>query len=411
MVQSKDTDNEVSAGFSLPNVRHLRVIEAVARHSSISRAAEEVNLSQPAVTQAIAKMEGAIGRPLFGRRQNGTFLTAAGEVYLHRVRRFIEQCDGAVAAADPAGEALTARRISSTQIRSLLAIARSVSFSQAARVVGISTASLHRAARELEANLAVELYKPSKFGLTLTEKGAELARRMGLAIREVEAAADDLRYLDGIESGRIAIGALPLSGGYLIGSAIAELTRHFPEANVTITSGTYDMLINSLRSGTLDMVFGTLRRPEWIVDIQEEALFSDPFCIVARAGHPLAGRDTIALEDLLSYEWIAPNRDTPRRRQFESLFISAGRRPPITIETSSLATIRAVLTSSDRLTLVNRHEVETEERSNLLKVLPWTLSFPPMSKGIATRANWLPTPIQQRFINLLRTHVRNAGTV
>lgn len=410
MAERFEEDGDAPARLALPNVRHLRIVDAVGRHSSISRAAAEVNLSQPAVTQAIARLEAQVGRPLFARRQNGTFATPAGEAYLHRVRRFLDQCEEAVLQLDPArADPTLVRRITSPQIRGLLAIARSVSFSQAARIVGISTASLHRAARELEANLGVPLYRPSRFGLTLTRSGLELARRIGLAIREIEAAADDLRYLDGVESGRIAIGTLPLSGSYLIGAVITDLTQRFPEASVSISSGTYDLSLNSLRTGAIDMVFGILRRPEWLTDIQEEPLFSDPYCIIGRAGHPLAERDAIELADLVAFEWIAPSRGTPRRRQFEALFEGAERRPATSIETSSLATIRAVLASSDRLTLVNRHEVETEERTRMFSVLSWTPSVPPMAKGLTTRTNWLPTPIQRRFLTLLRTHARRAA--
>src|SRR6185369_4521074 len=81
---------------SLPNIRHLRVVESVARNASITRAASEVCLSQPAVTQAIAKIEAGVGKPLFDRTQHGSYLTPAGETYVHRVRRFLEQTDQSI---------------------------------------------------------------------------------------------------------------------------------------------------------------------------------------------------------------------------------------------------------------------------------------------------------------------------
>ena len=61
------------------NLRHLRVFLAVTRHSSVSRAAGECNLSQPAVTQAIAKLERGLGQPLFHHQAQGLFATPAGE--------------------------------------------------------------------------------------------------------------------------------------------------------------------------------------------------------------------------------------------------------------------------------------------------------------------------------------------
>jgi len=85
-----DEGSPVSAGgWEVPNLRHLRVVEAVGRLANISRAAQEVRLSQPAVTQAVSKIELIVGRSLFDRRQNGTFLTEAGEIYLRRIRRLL----------------------------------------------------------------------------------------------------------------------------------------------------------------------------------------------------------------------------------------------------------------------------------------------------------------------------------
>jgi DNA-binding transcriptional LysR family regulator len=409
MVPDPHEEDGAVGTFSVPNLRHLRVIEAVGRNASISRAASEVNLSQPAVTQAIAKMEGAIGRTLFDRRQNGSYPTPAGEVLLHRVRRFLDQSHRAMAETKPGanGEALL-RRVTSTQIKCLMAIARSASFAQAARAIGISTASLHRAARQLEETIDRPLYRPSRNGLTLTEAALELARKLGLAQRELEAASDEIRYLDGVEGGRIVIGALPMSGSYLIGAAIAELTARFPDAHVYVTNAPYGILLNSLRTGAIDMIFGVLRRPEWAIDVDEEPLFSDPYCIVGRIGHPLATRSEISIADLRTYDWIVPGEGTPRRMEYEAIFGDLADRPRINIETSSLSTIRAVLACSDRLTLVNRHEVETEERLRMLSVLGWTSSLPAMPKGISTRSNWLPTPIQRRFLALLRSYASEA---
>lgn len=410
MTKPTDTAATPPETVPVPNIRHLRVLEAVARNASISRAAAEVGLSQPAVTQAIAKMEATVGRPLFERRQNGSHLTRAGEVFLHRVVRFLDQTDHAVRDLHPPDAARGCERhVTGTQVRCLLAIARSSSFAQAARAIGISTASLHRAARDLEATVRKPLYRASRNGLSLSPAGAELARRLGLAVREIEAADDDILFLDGVAGGRIAIGTLPMSGAYLIGAAIADLTSRFPEARVSVINAPYGILLNSLRTGVVDLIFGVLRRPDWATDIHEEALFHDPYCIVGRTGHPLAARERVTTDDLLAYDWIVPGEGTPRRRQYEAIFEGCGRRPDISIETSSLSTIRSVLTCSDRLALVNRQEVETEERSRLLTVLPWTSDAPPMAKGTTTRADWLPTPLQQRFLDLLRLHAARAG--
>ena len=59
-------------------LRQLKVFQTVARHLSISRAAEELHLTQPAVSAQVRELEGHAGLPLFERIGRRLHLTAAG---------------------------------------------------------------------------------------------------------------------------------------------------------------------------------------------------------------------------------------------------------------------------------------------------------------------------------------------
>ena len=63
----------------VPSFRQLLVFETVARTENVSRAAAAIHVSQPAVTQAIARLEQEVGAALFRRRHTGCYLTEAGE--------------------------------------------------------------------------------------------------------------------------------------------------------------------------------------------------------------------------------------------------------------------------------------------------------------------------------------------
>src|SRR5690349_7339091 len=82
----------------LPNLRHLRVFQTVARLGSISGASREARLSQPAVTQGIAKLEALLDVVLFERRQSGCFLTEYGRTYLARTNRMLSEMEEALVA-------------------------------------------------------------------------------------------------------------------------------------------------------------------------------------------------------------------------------------------------------------------------------------------------------------------------
>lgn len=58
---------------------------AVARHGQVRRAAADAQLTQPAITKAIQRLEAELGFPLFVRSRRGMALTAPAERFLQRV--------------------------------------------------------------------------------------------------------------------------------------------------------------------------------------------------------------------------------------------------------------------------------------------------------------------------------------
>lgn len=62
----------------LPNLNSLRIFEAAARHESLTRAAEELGVTQSAVSKQVAALEDHFGQPLFERRHRRIVLTTFG---------------------------------------------------------------------------------------------------------------------------------------------------------------------------------------------------------------------------------------------------------------------------------------------------------------------------------------------
>jgi LysR family transcriptional regulator, glycine cleavage system transcriptional activator len=75
----------------LPPLNSLHAFEVAARHLSFTRAADELNVTQGAVSHRIRALEERLGRPLFRRDGRAMALTEAGEDYLPYVRRAFEQ--------------------------------------------------------------------------------------------------------------------------------------------------------------------------------------------------------------------------------------------------------------------------------------------------------------------------------
>ncbi len=68
-----------------PSMKALRAFESAARHLSMSRAADELAVTQPAVTQQIKALEAFLGIRLIYREGQGVALTPAGRAYAERL--------------------------------------------------------------------------------------------------------------------------------------------------------------------------------------------------------------------------------------------------------------------------------------------------------------------------------------
>jgi DNA-binding transcriptional LysR family regulator len=128
-----------------------------------------------------------------------------------------------------------------------------------------------------------------------------------------------------------------------------------------------------------------------------------------RPHHPLSRIKLVGRDALADYEWIVPGPTTPRYLAFERLFASAKKKPPVRIETTSRSLVRALLTMSDRLTLLTRHEALQEEKLGILQQVPANVRLPRRTYGVATRTNWQPTAIQETFLKLLVRHGQQAA--
>ena len=73
----------------LPSTADLLAFEAAARHQSVSRAAEELHLTQSAVSRQIRQLEEQIGTALFHRVRQRVVLTDAGRVYAADVQNVL----------------------------------------------------------------------------------------------------------------------------------------------------------------------------------------------------------------------------------------------------------------------------------------------------------------------------------
>jgi LysR family transcriptional regulator, regulator for genes of the gallate degradation pathway len=366
------------------NLRHLRAAAEIYRLGTINAAAESVSLTQPAITQAIAKLEAQLGLPLFERRHDGMEPAAAAELLVPRI--------------DAALAFIGSTRVTIAQVRALIALGEAGSYVGASVATGLAQPTLHRAVSDLSLALRRTLVERRGKGLMLASGGKQTLRAFRLARAELEAGLSEIEVLKGRETGRLSIGAMPLSRARILPSAIAAFHDRFPEVRINVVEGSWQELVEPLRDGEIDLMVGALRDPALGDDLVQTPLFEDVPVIVGRKGHPLDGSKP-SLTELAKYPWIIAAAGTPLRTSWERIFTDSDMAvPEVPIECGSVMMIRQILIASDFLTLLSSDQVAVELEAGWLDIIGDVPTDLVRTIGVTMRAGWHPTAKQKAFI-------------
>lgn len=382
------------------NLRRFRLFLSVATLRAPSLAAVQCRVSQPAVTQALNKLDLEAGGQVFDRTRQGFFLTERGHLIEPRIRRAMARLDRALAETAPRLVLTT----TATQLRALIAMTEAQNFTLAARSLGLAQPTVHRAITQIEKAATRPLFERTSFGMVPIRACRDLAQAARLAFAEVQQANADLADFDGREVGTITIGSLPLSRSVLLPEALARFREVRPTQGIRVVDGPYAEMLTALRRGDIDFVVGALRDPLPIEDVTQEPLFDDGLCLVVRDGHQLAGGDcAISITALANASWVVPRSGTPSRAQFETVFREARLpRPDSVLECGSILLMRELLNRSDMVGCISAHQAAAEIENGLLVQVKTDITWTGRAIGLTYRNDWVPTRAQALLLDLLR---------
>lgn len=367
------------------NLRHLRAIVKIAELGTMNAAAQAVNLTQPAITQALSRIEGMLGATLFERRHNGMATTPAADLFVPRIAAALDH--------------IASPHVTMSRMRALLALADSGSYSGAGIVTGLSLPSLHRAVSDLALATRRSLAERRGKIVILTDAGEAMARSFRLARVEIETGLSELAAARGHETRRISIGAMPLSRARVLPAAVTRFLKRNPQVRVTIIEGSRAELVDPLRNGAIDLMIGASREPLLEPDLIQKGLFRDHLVVIGRKDHPLSGFTPDA-RALAAYPWVVPSPGAPLRLIWEQLFARAGvAQPPIPVESGSVMTIRQLLIESDLLTLLSPDQMAVELEAGWVDRIADLPKDQDRTIAVTTRASWRPTAIQLEFLH------------
>jgi DNA-binding transcriptional LysR family regulator len=237
----------------------------------------------------------------------------------------------------------------------------------------------------------------------LTEAGEQLLRRARHILREHDAALDEIAELAGAERGRLRIGsASAMVLTEQLPAILKDLRRQHPAAEIAVTSGTSEVLVDQILAGEVDIAFVSL--PVDMRGIKTERLSEDQLVAIASPRHRLAKQKTISAYTLAGERLILGERGGNTRRLIDQFFAQAGVSIRVAMELSRQQAIKRMVEEDMGVGIVPLQSVRDEVEKG--KLIRWWIEGAQINweLGIAQLSNGYDSPIMQKFVALARNN-------
>ncbi|WP_165856925.1 pca operon transcription factor PcaQ [Marinobacter sp. JSM 1782161] len=294
-------------------------------------------------------------------------------------------------------------RIKYRHLQCFLEVARQGSVGRAADVLALTQPAVSKKLKELEEMLDVRLMERSKKGVELTQFGEVFLRYAGASVAALREGTNSIAQAQQRGQTQLTIGVLPTVATSVLPRAVQRFRQGGVDATLKLVSGPNKLLLSQLRVGELDLVVGRLAEPELMSGLSFQHLYSERVAFVVRPGHPLLRSRPLDLKDISAYTVLYPPKDSIIAASVERFLLAQGIGAlPDRIETISDAFGKEYIRQTDAVWIISRgvvaREIATGEFTELALDTKETLG----QVGLTTRADTLPSPALQLFMNAVR---------
>jgi DNA-binding transcriptional LysR family regulator len=275
---------------------------------------------------------------------------------------------------------------------------------RAADTTGLTQPAASKLLRQIENTIGVKLFQRHSRGMAPTAYGEILVRHARTALAELGLAREEIAALRSGQSRKAAVGVVLDPKSNLVPMAVARMKQRHPDVLVSVESDSSRELIHKLLRGGLDIVVGRMHDSTCTQDLVSEALAADePHAVFAGPQHPLAGRKTLQLANLLDQPWILPPAGSLLRDKLSALFLQQGLPLPSNIvETLAVPVIVSLLQQSNLVAALPEEAVQSTCKQGTLTMLIRNLPLAVGAFGLITRRSHQLSPGAQLMLKTLR---------
>ncbi len=212
------------------------------------------------------------------------------------------------------------------------AVRRNLNLTETARALHTSQPGVSKAIIELEEELGMEIFaRHGKRLKRVTEPGEHVLKSIDLILREVGNLRRIGEQYSAQDSGTLSIATTHTQARYVLPQPVARLREAFPKVNVSLHQGSPDQVARMLLDEVAEIGIATESLSQYD-DLVTLPCYEWQHMLVMPLGHPLAGNDSITLDELAREPLITYHPSFTGRTRIDQAFAAKHLHPRIALE-------------------------------------------------------------------------------
>ncbi|MBQ8953504.1 MAG: LysR family transcriptional regulator [Clostridia bacterium] len=274
------------------------------------------------------------------------------------------------------------------------------SFSQAAKQLGYSQSAISMQISQLEAELGTSLFDRVGKTIALTPQGLRFFEYAQNILRMAESAREEMKNASAI-SGQLRIAMAESICMSLFPPVLKRFRGLYPEVQLTVQTGTTEDMFRALNQNDVDIILhldNRIFRSDLVVPVSQPV----PVIFAAPAGHPLAGRGAVSLQECLGYPFILTEKGMSYRSQLDTQLAERGLELNPFLELGNTDVIARLVEQGMGLSFLPEFVVREQiARGTIARLNVEEISVSLWRQLIYHKGKWM-TPAMQAMIDIIR---------
>lgn len=231
--------------------------------------------------------------------------------------------------------------ISTVDLASFLAVAESGHLTDTATALGVPQPTLSRRIARLEEEIGATLFDRIGRSLQLNTRGRAFVHYARSIVDAANAGAREVHRLMDPEFGTVRVGFMHSLGTWLVPSLLREYRSRYPHVHFELRQGPARELENAVLADDLDLAF--ISPAPSSSDLAWKVVATQPLGLAVPAEHPLAGRQSVRLEEVQDEPFIGMDPEYGIQIILNELAHEAGFTPTIAFTTQEMNTVAGLV--------------------------------------------------------------------